>query len=214
MNATGSKRIRLKALWSTSFGLSMVVLATYPALGSREPLLVLVPLGAVHLYVCARSVDTITLEFLASQSVIALSTITAVVLYSAHSVGGYPEGGWSMVKSFAISSISEASSYSYLGIYSLVLGLVVGCFMWAMLKAGLRRQVTSVSFFVLAFATNAVGMPISYCLFQPLHHVGGELDALAFFFAAGVFGLDLSVALYCLLAVPGLLTLIFVRDVE
>lgn len=201
MTRTASKLrwLRLEALWPSSLLFSLLLLGGYKVLENPRFALLISIVGLAHLLICIRFAPYPSVRLLLSQSLVALAAVTAVVLHVVHVVGPPPSGLWRMVGSFVAAELAEVSAYLLFGFYIMIFTLaVVGLLVFA---RGLRLQagITPGLLVATAYAASAVNLAFDYSLRRPLYRVSGEPDAEAFFFAAGLFGLEFSLALHMIL---------------
>lgn len=190
---------RLESVWPTSLLFSLVLLGGYRVLERRGFLLLITAVGLWHLLVCIRFAPRPSSKLILSQSLVAVATIVAVVLHVLHVAGRPPTDLGRMVRSFALAELKQASTYLAFCAYLLVFALAVAALLLFARLLKLRSEMTASLFLSTAVAGSAVNLAFDYSLTQPLYHVSGEPGAEAFFFAAGLFGLEFSLPLHLLL---------------
>lgn len=196
-----SSWLRVKSIWPTSLVFSFLLLAGYGVLERPGFLLLIAGVGLVHLLVCMRFAPRPSASLLVSQSLVAIATVAAVVIHVVDAVGPPPSGVWRTVASFAIAELKAPSTYLYFGVYLLFFLLALAGLLLLARVIKLRSSVTPELVLSTALATSAVSLAFDYSLNRPLYRVSGEPGAEAFFFAAGLFGLEFSLPLFLILLI-------------
>lgn len=201
MNRATSKpdRLRLESVWPTSLLFSLLVLGGYRVLEHPGFLLMISGAAMFHLLACVRFAPRPPAELVLSQSVLAVATLSAVALHIIHVVGGLPPGLWGMLASFGLAELKQTSTYLYFAGYLLAFVLAIGALLFVARVLKLRSEITAGVMLSTAYAGSAVNLAVDYSMSRPLYHVSGPPEAEAFFFAAGLFGLEFSLPLHMIL---------------
>jgi hypothetical protein len=133
------------------------------------------------------------------------ATLVGVVLHVSHVVGQVPPGVSTTLGSFLQAALTSPSTYLSFGAYGMVFGLVLGLLLLALRAFRQGVTVDTELALVSAYTMSSVNIAFDYSLTRPLYQVSGEPDALAFFFTAGLFGVEFSLPLHLLLLVLCLL---------
>ena len=190
---------RIESVWPTSLLLSLLLLAGYRVLESFGFMVLIAVVGFGHLLVCMRFAPCPSTRLVLSQSLVAITTVGAVVLHVLHVVGPPPSNWWSMVISFAAAEVKALPSYLYFAAYVLVFSLAVAGLLYSARVLELQSKITPRLALSTAYAASAVNLAFDYARSRPLYQVSAESDADAFFFAAGLFGLEFSLTLHVIL---------------
>lgn len=188
-----------RAIWISSLGVSLVVVAGYRLLEELEFLPVLALVGLTHLLTVMAHVPQPLGRLLLSQSAVVLTSVTAVVLHVVHLVGSVPPGWSETLVSFLWANLRDPSAYLYFGMHLALFALFLAGLLLVFRGVRSGQRITPDLALTAAYAASAVNIAFNYCWKSPLRHVSGEPDALTFFFAAGLFGLEHSLPLHTLL---------------
>lgn len=187
-------------VWLSSSLFSLVILAGYRVLEQREFLSLIALLGVLHVLSAARFARPARYLFL-SQALVVVVTLVSVALHVASVVGPAPSGWWTTLGSFIKGSWTNPTTYLYFGAHALAFCLALTALLLGIRIVRVRSKIDSKTALVTAYAMASVNVAIDYSLARPLYHVSGDPDAIAFFFAAGLFGVEFSLPLYLLVLV-------------
>ena len=189
-----------RPVWMTSIIFSLTVLAGYRVIEEREFLPVVALLGVTHVIVVVRFHDRFSSNLFLTHFLIVMATLASVFMHVYSVIGTVPQNSFSYLCSFAKSSTLNHSTYVFLGGYILLFCVVLFLLLWARrFLLTYKSQEGIESILVAAYAMSSVNIAFDYSLSRPLYHVGGDPDALAFFFVAGLFGVEYPLLLNLLL---------------
>lgn len=186
-------------MWISSSLFSLVVLVGYRSLEQRAFLPVVGLLAAIHLLTVIPRPERLSWHLFLSQSLVVAATVVGVVLHVSHVVGEVPPGVSRTLGSFLQAALTNPSTYLGLGAYGMVFSLVLGLLLLALRTFWHDLTVDTELTLALAYTMSSVNVAFDYSLTRPLYHVSGEPNALAFFFTAGLFGVEFSLPLHLLL---------------
>lgn len=188
-----------RPVWFTSALFSVVVIGGYRFLEERFFLPVIAFFGLSHVFTVIGCTPRLSKGLFLSQSGIVGASIIAVVLHVSYIVGPAPESLSKTLFSFLSGSLKEPWTYLYFGLYIAIFCLVLTTIL--LVARALRRlRTTDLELLLLiAYTTSSVNVAFDYSVSRPLYHVSGEADAVAFFFSAGLFGLEMSLPVHVLL---------------
>jgi hypothetical protein len=175
------------------------VLAGYRVLEQREFLPVVGSLALIHLLTVFARAPRLSWHLFVSQTLIVVVTLSSVVLHTWHAVGPAPLGWSRTLGSFLQAALTSPSTYLHFGGYLVAFCLVLAGVLLVIRVSRLRSAIDLETVLVAAYVTSSVNVAFDYSLTRPLYHVGGEPDAVAFFFTAGLFGVEFSLPLHLLL---------------
>lgn len=184
--------------WISSVVFSLLVLAGYRVLEEREFLPWLGLLALLHVFAVVARVPSFSLQLFLSQTLVVVSSLVSVYLHTSHAVGETPAGLSRTLGSFIQADLSSLSAYAFFAVYLAVFCLVLAVLLLAIQTFRLRTRIDSEVGLVMAYTMSAVNIAFDYSLLRPLYHVSGDADARTFFFAAGLFGTQFSLALHLL----------------
>lgn len=187
------------SLWLTSASLALVVLASYRVLEQRGFLLALGALALFHVLTVASRAPALSWHLFLSQTLVVGTTLASIFLHTVHVVGQVPPGWLNTLRSFVQTSLSNVSTYLYFTSYVVAFFVIVVSSLIATRALRLGSTSNTTVTLVTAYTMSAANVAFDYSLFRPLYHVRGEPDALAFFFTAGIFGVERSLPLHLLL---------------
>lgn len=187
------------SIWISSTIFSLVILGGYRNLEEREFLLVVAFLALFHLLTVVTLAVPLSWHLFLSQSSVVVMTLVSVLLHVSHVVGAPPPDLSRTFGSFLQGAITSLSTYLYFAGYLAAFCLVLTIVLLAIRALRLRLTINAEATLVTAYAMSSVNVAFDYCLTRPLYHVSGEPDAVAFFFTAGLFGVEFSLALHLLL---------------
>jgi len=190
---------------------SLVILGGYRILEERGFLPVVALLALFHLLTVVTLAARLSWHLFLSQSFVVVMTLGSVVLHVSHVVGAPPPDLSRTFGSFLQGALTSLSTYLYFAGYLVVFCFVLSILLLAIRALGLRLTINAEATLVVAYAMSSVNVAFDYCLTRPLYHVSGEPDAVAFFFTAGLFGVEFSLALHLLLLAVCLLWHLLVR---
>jgi hypothetical protein len=136
---------------------------------------------------------------LLSQTLVVVAALGSVVLHTWHAVGPTPPGWSTTFGSFLEAALTSPSTYLYFAGYVVAFCIVLTLVLLATRASRLRATMTAEVALVAAYTMSSVNVAFDYSLTRPLYHVSGEPDALAFFFSAGLFGVEFSLPLHLVL---------------
>lgn len=184
------------SVWITSALFSFVVLAGYRVLEQREFLTVVATLTLIHVVIVIARSPQLSWHLFLSQTFVVAASLVSVVLHSRHAVGSTPPGWSTTFRSFLQAALTSPSTYLYFAGYVVAFCVALFLVLLATRASRLQTTVDAEVALVAAYAMSSVNVAFDYSLTRPLYHVSGEPDALAFFFTAGLFGVDFSLPLH------------------
>lgn len=188
--------------WSvliTSAIFSLVVLAGSRVLEEREFLPVVATLALLHVVIVIARCPRLCWHLFLSQTVVVVVTLGSVVLHTWHAVGSAPPGWSTTFGSVFQAALTSPSTYLHFAGYLVTFCVVLALVLLATRASRLRATMNAEVVLAAAYAMSAVNVAFDYSLTRPLYHVSGEPDALAFFFTAGLFGVEFSLPLHLVL---------------
>ncbi len=196
---SGSLKASPLAIWLTSAVFSVGVLAGYSSLERREYLPVVVVLALAHFLTVVRCAPAASRHLFLSQTCVVAATLISVVLHVSFVVGPVPEGLGRAIFGFLVASFTSPDSYFFLVAYLAVFCFVVAGLVVTVRLLRLRPAVDVTATLVMAYTLSSVNVAFDYSVWRPLYHVSGEPEAKAFYYAAGLFGVETALTLHLLL---------------
>ena len=185
--------------WITSAIYSLAVLAGHRVLEQRAFLPLVATLGVIHVVLVIARSPRLRWHLFLSQTFVAVVAVGSVVLHIWHAVGPAPPGWFRTVRSFLHAALTSPRTYLYFAGYMVAFCVVLALVLLATWGSRLRVTIDAEVVLVAAYAMSSVNVAFDYSLTRPLYHVSGEPDAVAFFFTAGIFGMEFSLPLHLVL---------------
>lgn len=182
--------------WITSAIFSLAVLAGHRVLEEREFLPIVATLGVIHVGTVIARYPRFCWHLLLSQIFVAMAAVGSVVLHTWHAAGPAPPGWSTTFSSFLHASLTSPSTYLYFTGYVVAFCVVLALLLLGIKYSRLRAKIDGEVALVAAYAMSSVNVAFDYSLTRPLYHVSGEPDAVAFFFTAGLLGMEFSLPLH------------------
>lgn len=199
METESVRECRPAALWWVGGLFAALLLAGHGQLDQRPFAAVLIAVAVANVAVAATRRPPLTRTLLLSQSIIAAATVAAVVLYLIRSVGLGPDVP-GVLLDFLRASLSAPRTYLHLLVYAVAFVALTTLALLSV-SALLGRRAGRFRILATLYAASAVNLACDYAVRRPLYQVSGEPEALGFFFAAGLFGLESSLPIHLLLLV-------------
>lgn len=199
MGTESLREYRPTALWWTAGLFAALLLVGHGQLDQRPFAAALIVVAVANVAIAATRRPPLTPTLLLSQSVIGAVTVVAVVLYLIRFIGLGPDvPGVSL--DFLRGSLTDPRTYLYLIVYTAAFAALITLALLSV-SALLGRRPGRSQILAALYAASAVNLACDYAVRRPLYQVSGDPEALGFFFAAGLFGLELSLPLHLLLLV-------------
>ena len=193
------------SVWITSATFSLVVLAGYRVLEHREFAPIVGGLGLIHLITVIARSSRLSWHLFLSQTLVVVTAVLSVVLHTWHVVGPAPAGWSRTLSSFLHGALTSASTYLYFLGYVVAFCLVLTAVLFVTRISRPRWVLDAEVVLVVGYAMSSVNVAFDYSLARPLYQVSGDPGAVAFFFTAGLFGMEFSLPLHLLLLTACLL---------
>lgn len=193
------------SVWITSATFSLVVLAGYRVLEHREFAPVVGGLGLIHLVTVIARSSRLSWHLFLSQTLVVVAALVSVVLHTWHAVGPAPAGWSRTFSSFLRGALTSTSTYLHFGVYVLAFCVVLAVVLFVIRISRPRWMIDAEVLLVAGYAMSSVNVAFDYSWTRPLYQVSGDPGAVAFFFTAGLFGLEFSLPLHLLLLTACLL---------
>lgn len=129
---------------------------------------------------------------------ISVATLLAIFFHVWHYTGlaqSYFETFWDFLKG----SVTSPETYILFVVYIAGFLVIVGSLFTVLKRMGSRRGCSLIAFLGFTYSASAVNIAVDYSWRRPLFRVSGDPDAGAFFFAAGLFGVEFSLILHILI---------------
>jgi len=179
---------------------SATVLVGYRWLDALWWAAVLTTLAIVHLVVVARQRDTSRAGFLASQLVVAVTSLGAIVLYLMNATSPTEHLGH-VLRDFVLASLTSPRTYRGFAFHLFVFGALALSSVLLLRVARVARGWDRAMLTRYLCALSAVNIACDYSWRRPLFLVQGEPAAQDFFFSAGLFGVEFTLPIFVILAV-------------
>jgi hypothetical protein len=174
-------------IWMSAFLFSFLIFLGHGFLGSRRFFAALAVAAVVHMFAVARYQNRFSIFLFLSESMIVVVTIFSVFMYLLNAVGAASDVA-AIVFWHLAGSWSQPSAYLEFAKYFVVFAGISSVFVF--FAWGFRRSVGLDLVFACYYAASAVNVACDYVWRRPLFHVSGDPEALDFFFAAGLIGLE------------------------